>query len=276
MKVSSFSSGCGAEILGIQLADLSDAELNAIRQAYKNYGLLFFRDQDLSPEDHLQFARRFGDIVVNKFFKATKSHPEIAEVRKEASQETNIGGGWHTDHSYDDEPAMGSILVARELPKTGGDTLFANLTASYEALSAGLKQTLSSLKAVHSNRHLYGEGGYYRQTDLAEQLGGMDSVGDAIHPVVIRHPESGKKVLYINPGHTIKFEGWTSKESMPLLHYLYAHVDQPEFTCRFNWQPGSIAIWDNRSTWHMAENDYQGQFRLMHRITLKGSALSAA
>lgn len=188
----------------------------------------------------------------------------------------NIGGGWHTDHSYDEEPALGSILVARNLPDSGGDTRFANLASAYDALSDGLKATLESIRAIHSNRHIYGEDGYYRKTDLAQTLGGMDRVGDATHPAVIRHPESGRKILYVNPGHTIGFEGWTRKESFALLDYLYAHVDQPEFTCQFNWLPGSVAFWDNRATWHFANNDYQGQERLMHRITLAGSALAAA
>ncbi|TNE37950.1 MAG: TauD/TfdA family dioxygenase [Alphaproteobacteria bacterium] len=276
MDITPYSAGCGALVAGVQLADLDDKGLEVLRRAYVDHGLLFFREQNLPPEEHLRFARRFGDIVVNKFFKTTDAFPEIAEVRKEKTQEMNIGGGWHTDHSYDDEPAMGSILVARGLPTTGGDTLFANLYAAYEALSPGFQKMLAGLRAVHSNRHLYGEGGYYRQTDLSEQLGGIDRVGDAVHPVVVRHPQSGRNVLYVNPGHTIGIEGWSKEESAALLKFLYKHVDQPQFTCRFHWEPGSIAFWDNRCTWHMAENDYQGQFRLMHRITLKGSALGEA
>jgi taurine dioxygenase len=237
---------------------------------------LFFRDQDFSPQDHLQFAQRFGSIVVNKFFRATEQFPEIAEVRKEKEQQTNIGGGWHTDHSYDDIPAMGSILVARKLPETGGDTQFANLANAYDALSPQIKSRIENLRAVHSNKHLYGENGLYRMTDLAEHLGGMDRVGDATHPVVIMHPESGRKVLYVNPGHTIQFEGWDFAESRNLLDELYAHVTQTQFTCSFNWCPGSVTFWDNRCTWHQANNDYQGQARLMHRITLAGTALAAA
>lgn len=276
MKITPYSPGCGVEVGELQLAELSDAQLTALRGAFTEHGLLFFRDQELSPEEHIRFAKRFGTIVLNKFFQHTEKYPDIAEVRKEKTQQTNIGGGWHTDHSYDEEPAMGSILVARELPESGGDTLFANLYAAYEALSPGLQKTLESLRAIHSNKHLYGEDGYYRTTDLAEHLGGMDRVGDAVHPVVIRHPESGRKALYVNPGHTRKFEGWSSDESRPLLDYLYAHVNQPDFTCRFNWRPGSVTLWDNRCTWHSAKNDYQGQARLMHRITLAGSALASA
>lgn len=275
MQVSPFKN-CGAVVSNLQLATMTDTELAELRNAFTEYGLLFFRDQDLPPQEHLRFANRFGSIVINKFFKTSADSPQIAEVRKEKTQQTNIGGGWHTDHSYDDIPAMGSILVARTLPKTGGDTQFANLAAAYDALPNDLKTKIEGLRAIHSNTHLYGENGLYRLTDLNEQLGGMDRVGDATHPVVIKHPESGRKVLYVNPGHTIQFEGWDFAESRALLDELYAHVTQPQFTCSFNWLPGSVTFWDNRCTWHQANNDYQGQARLMHRITLAGSALDAA
>ena len=274
MDLTPYSPGCGVVVDGVQLARLSDDELAEVRAAFNEHGLLFFRDQELSPDDHLAFARRYGDIVVNKFFAHTETHPEIAEVRKEPGQEMNVGGAWHTDHSYDEEPALGSILVARELPASGGNTRFANLRRALETLSPGFRKMLESLRAVHSNRHIYGEDGFYRTTDLAEQLGGMDRVGDATHPVVIRHPDSGHQILYVNPAHTIGIEGWTAAESRALLRFLYRHVDQPEFTCDFVWEPGSVAFWDNRATWHNADNDYQGERRLMHRITLAGSALS--
>ncbi|MCS5593372.1 MAG: TauD/TfdA family dioxygenase [Porticoccaceae bacterium] len=276
MKITAFSEGCGAVVTDLQLANLTNDALVELRGVFAEYGLLFFRNQDLTPDQHLEFAERFGRIVINKFFKTTTEFPQIAEVRKEKAQQTNIGGGWHTDHSYDAIPAMGSILVARTLPKTGGDTQFANLAAAYDALPEDLKKRIENLRAVHSNTHLYGENGLYRQTDLSEQLGGVDRVGDATHPVVIIHPESGRKVLYVNPGHTIQFEGWDFTESRALLDELYEHVIQPQFTCSFNWLPGSVTFWDNRCTWHQANNDYQGQARLMHRITLAGSALTAA
>jgi taurine dioxygenase len=275
MQVSPFEN-CGAVVSDLQLATMTDTELTELRSVFTKHGLLFFRDQDLPPQEHLRFANRFGSIVVNKFFKTSADSPQIAEVRKEKTQQTNIGGGWHTDHSYDVIPAMGSILVARTLPETGGDTQFANLAAAYDSLPNDLKTKIEGLRAIHSNTHLYGENGLYRLTDLNEQLGGMDRVGDATHPVVIKHPESGRKVLYVNPGHTIQFEGWDFAESRALLDELYAHVTQPQFTCSFNWLPGSVTFWDNRCTWHQANNDYQGQARLMHRITLAGSALNAA
>lgn len=270
--------GCGVLVRGVDLGTAGDAEVAEIREALTRYGALFFRDQELSPEQHLAFANRFGPIVVNKFFPENGEFPEIAEVRKEKDQQMNIGGGWHADHSYDEAPALGSILVARELPTSGGDTFFAQLADAYDALSEGLKSMLRTLTAVHSNRHLYGPEGIYRKTDLADQLGGMDRVGDAKHPVVIAHPESGRPTLYVNPGHTICIDGWTIPESRALLDFLFAHVngDDSRFVTRFVWEPGSVALWDNRQTWHYAVNDYAGHRRLMHRITLAGSQLKAA
>ena len=276
MKITRYAEGCGGLVEGAQLATLGDAGLAELRQAFAEYGVLFFRDQELQPQEHLAFAERFGQVVINKFFTPLPGHPGIAQVRKEKEQTTNIGGGWHTDHSYDLEPALGSILVARELPESGGDTHFADLQRAYETLSPGLQKTLESLRAVHSNVHIYGKDGYYQATDLASQLGGVDEVGEVVHPVVVRHPDTGRKILYVNPGFSMHFEGWTREESVALLNYLYAHVLSGGYTCRFDWQPGSVALWDNRSTWHSAENDYQGQFRLMHRITLAGGQLEAA
>jgi len=274
MQIRPYGAACGAAVEGVQLSDLSDDQFEQLRGHFWQHGLLFFEDQELSPDQHLAFARRWGPVVVNKFFPASSAHPEIAEVRKEKAQKMNVGGGWHADHSYDEEPALGSILLARELPESGGDTLFANMYAAYDALSDGLKETLGTLRAVHSNRHIYGKGGLYEKTDLAPLLKGGDRVGDAVHPVVITHPDSGRRALYVNPGHTLHFEGWTGGESRPLLGFLYEHATRPEFTCRFRWTPGAVALWDNRCTWHYAVNDYHGERRLMHRITLAGSAIS--
>jgi taurine dioxygenase len=198
----------------------------------------------------------------------------IAEVRKEPEQQRNIGNGWHTDHSYDEAPALGSMLYAREVPKTGGDTLFASMYAAYDALSDGLKATLEGLRALHSSRHVFGATAAARRGDLNGRIRNPEfATQDAIHPVVIRHPDTGRKVLYVNPGFTLRFDGWTEEESRPLLDYLYRHAARPEFTCRFQWREGSLAFWDNRSTWHFAVNDYHGERRLLHRITIEGERL---
>ena len=277
IEVRDVSGGVGAEIAGVDLSkDISRADMESMQQALWQNGVLFFRDQDLEPEDHIRFAERWGKINVNRFFAAVKGYPQIAEVRKEADQVTNIGGGWHTDHSYDQIPAMGSVLLAREVPETGGDTLFANMYVAYEVLSEGMKKALEGLKAVHSSRHVFGRVGELKEhSDIGERIGNPKAATqDAIHPVIITHPESGRKALYVNGGFTLRFDGWTEEESQPLLRYLYAHASKPEFTTRFQWRKGSIAMWDNRSTWHYALNDYHGQRRLMHRITIEGCPLS--
>lgn len=272
-EVRKLTPGCGAEVLGVDLANPTNSDMETIRAAYRDYGVIFFRDQKLTPEDHIAFAQRWGRIDINKFFPANGQYPEIAEVRKEKEQKVNIGGGWHTDHSYDTEPAMGSILVARELPDAGGDTLFADMYKAYDALSDGMKETLSRLKAVHSNAAAFGAGGFYKSSDQAGGFKGESLIGEAVHPVVVTHPLSGRKALYVNPGFTTHFEGWNWFESRALLDYLFAHATKPEFACRFEWRRGSVAFWDNRATWHYAVNDYHGEKRLMHRITIAGSPL---
>ena len=236
--------------------------------------MIFFRDQKLTPEQEITFARRWGEININRFFTSVDDYPEIAMVLKEPNQKKNIGGNWHTDHSYDTEPALGSILFAHEVPKSGGDTVFASMYSAYETLSDGLKGTLEGMSARHSSRHVFGPSRVEKEDDTVGRIKNAEAANqDAVHPVVITHPETGRKALYVNPGFTLGFEGWTDAESQPLLEYLYAHATRPEFTCRFDWKPGSIAFWDNRATWHFAINDYHGEKRLMHRITIEGSKL---
>ena len=275
MKVAPLSEALGVEVTDVQLAELEGSALDALKTQVFENGVAVIRDQDLSPEQHIAFAKRWGGIDVNPFFPTNSGWPEIAEVRKAETQRENIGGGWHTDHSYDQIPAMGSILVARELPPSGGDTLFSSMGAAYDSLSDGLKQTLDTLRAVHSADHVYQPGGYYSKTDQAEELTGQELSTRAVHPVVIRHPVTGRKLLYVNAGFTLHFEGWTREESLPLLAYLYGVARREEFQCRVQWQPGSVAIWDNRSTWHLAMNDYHGHRRVMHRITLTGVPIAA-
>ena len=268
----------GAEIHGVDLGrEVAEDQFDEIRRAFAEFSVIFFRDQHLTPDQHIAFASRWGEINVNRFFKAIDSHPVIAEVRKEPDQETNIGGSWHTDHSYDQVPATGSILYARQVPEIGGDTQFASMYAAYDGLSDGLKQMLEPLRATHSSRHAFGRTAYRIQQhsdDVGDRLGNPDAATqDADHPVVIRHPLSGRKALYVNPGFTVRFSGWSDEESRPLLEYLYRQATKPEYTCRFHWRENSLAFWDNRATWHQALNDYPGQRRLMHRITIEGVPL---
>lgn len=276
ITVTAVSPAVGAVIGNVDIAaGVSDAQLAEIRQAYIDHGVIFFRDQHLSEEQHIEWAERWSAINVNRFFHPVESHPRIAEVRKEPDQVRNIGENWHTDHSYDQIPAMGSILLAREVPKTGGDTLFASQYAAFDALSDGLKQTLLGLEAEHSSRHAFGGGGMQANGD--DRIGNPQAaMQDAVHPVIIQHPLSGRPALYVNTDFTTNFVGWTKNESAPLLAYLYAHASDTAFTCRFAWEVGSMAIWDNRAVQHRALNDYHGQRRLMHRITLEGESIGAA
>jgi taurine dioxygenase len=277
-EVQPTSGALGAELLGIDLAHPLDAEAVAdIRQAFNEHGVIFFRDQRLTPEQHIAFAERIGTININRFFNAASGYPQIAEVRKEPAQTTNIGGGWHTDHSYDQIPVLGSMLLAREIPARGGDTMFACMAKAYDALSEGLKRTLKGLRAVHSSRHFFGVSSHEANPEKADRFVNAElAIQDAVHPVVIFHPETGRHTLYVNATFTTRFEGWTARESQPLLGFLYQHAASPEFQTRFRWTEGSIAFWDNRATWHYALNDYTGERRLMHRITLDGVPLEAA
>ena len=275
MELTKMAPRCGVEVSGVSLADCSDEQMGAIRQTIYEHGVAVFRDQEFSPEDHIKFGRRWGGIDVNNYFPLQEDFNEIAVVKKEPDQQTNIGGAWHTDHSYDQIPAMGSVLVARHLPPKGGDTMWAHMGAAYESLSDELKTAVEGLEAFHTADHVYKTDGLYAQTDMGKNLRGQDLKTGAVHPVVIRHPKTGKKMLYVNGGFTINFVGQTREESLPLLQQLLDAALLEDNQCRLEWKPGTIAIWDNRTTWHNAINDYQGHYREMHRITLSGEALAA-
>ncbi|NML92226.1 TauD/TfdA dioxygenase family protein [Novosphingobium olei] len=269
----------GAEILGLDLAAIDDEALAQVRCVFAEHGVVFFRDQQISEEQHIAFARRIGPINTNRFFAAHPAHPEIALVIKEPHHRDNIGGGWHTDHSYDAIPALGSILVARELPQSGGATSFASMYAAYEGLPGSLRQRLDNARAVHSARHVFGSkaSAYAAASDTrAGRIGNAsaaDVLEDVIHPAIITHPLSGKRAIYINPGFTTRILGLSDAESDALIAEVFAHCQNPAYHSTFTWQPGSVALWDNRATWHYAHNDYHGQRREMHRITIEGEPL---
>lgn len=260
----------GAEIGGVDLSrDLPDGTIAEIRRALLDHLVIFFRDQDITPDQHLAFARRFGETVEYPLVKGLEGYPEITTIVKLEHEKLNFGGLWHADTTYLEEPPMGAILVARELPPCGGDTLFANMVMAYEALSEGMKNLLAPLKGVSvSNLPKVTQTRQARMEEGAKTA--PDSVLTATHPVVYTHPDTGRKILYVNGAHTCRFEGMSDEESAPLLEYLFEHQTRPEFTCRFRWEPGSIAFWDNRATQHNPVNDYHGHKRVMHRITLAG------
>ena len=266
----------GAEIHGVDLTrPLDDQTTGEIRQALNEHGVIFFRDQTIGLAEHLAFSERFGKIDTSSFLVAPPGFPMIGEVRKEPDETRNIGGNWHSDHSFDAVPPLGSILVARELPDCGGDTLFANMSSAYDLLSDGLKKMLQGMRAVHAKKHAVDAyTSADRQVSATEKAEVMQKFArnEAIHPVIKPHPETGRPVLFVNPTYTVRFEGWTAQESEPLLKVLYQYATRPEITCRFQWREGSIAFWDNRSVMHFALNDYHGDRRLMHRITIEGTA----
>lgn len=272
----------GAEILGVDLAHAQADDIAVIRRELAQHGVVFFRDQSIDEAQHIAFARAIGPIVINRFFAAHPGHPEIALVTKEADQTNNIGGGWHTDHSYDPEPALGSVLVARELPPQGGATLFASMAAAHDALPDDLRAAIAGRRAIHSARHVFGSRAAAYAEERARANGRIgnaaaaDGLEDVVHPLVVAHPDTGRPLLYVNPAFTIGIEGLDPEDSRALLGRLFAHAMEDRFHTRFEWQPGSIALWDNRATWHFALNDYHGHRREMHRITIAGGPLRAA
>ena len=270
LRIRPIAGALGAEIGGVDLArELDGNTIAAIRRAWLDHLVVFFRGQPLTPERFLAFARRFGEAVEYPFIKGIDGFPEITQVVKLERERVNFGGLWHSDTAYLERPPMGTMLIAREVPPYGGDTLFANMYLAYESLSPGMQRLLVDLVAVNSSA----------KADVTKTR--EDRVRDgartdaqceyeARHPVVRTHPETGRKALYINGAHTVRFEDITEEESAPLLQYLFAHQQRPEFTCRFRWEVGSIAFWDNRCTQHNPINDYHGFRRVMHRVTLAG------
>jgi taurine dioxygenase len=258
----------GAQIHGVDLSrPLAPATVAALRAALLEHLVIFFRDQTLTPAQQLAFARAFGEPVEYPQLKGLADFPMITPVVKLEHERVNFGGIWHSDTTYLERPPMGSMLYAREVPPRGGDTLFANQYLAYETLSEDLRRVLDGLVGVNtSSKAAASKTREDRMRAAGEELKVL--VGE--HPVARTHPETGRKALFVNVGHTERFRGWSEEESRPLLEYLFAHQVKPEFTCRFRWEPGSLAFWDNRCTQHNPVNDYHGYRRVMHRVTLAG------
>jgi taurine dioxygenase len=269
IEVSPLAGALGAEITGVDLgSDLTEDTVAEIRRAWLEHLVVFFRDQELPPAEFLAFARRIGEPVEYPFVKGIDGYPEIIAVTKLPHETVNFGGIWHSDTVYLERPPMATMLVAREVPPHGGDTLFANMYAAYEALSPAMQRMLDGLQAVNSSA--LADVSKTREDRIREQ--GADAGREYLseHPVVRTHPETGRKALYVNVAHTARFVGMTDEESRPLLQFLFAHSVRPELTCRFRWRVGSLALWDNRCAMHNPINDYHGFTRRMHRITLAG------
>ncbi len=268
IEVCPIAGALGAELHGVDLcADLADEVVAEIRQAWLDHLVVFFRDQALTPARQLAFAKRLGEPVEYPQLKGLPDYPVITPVVKLEHERNNFGGIWHSDTTYLERPPMASMLHAKELPPFGGDTEFANQYLAYESLSAGMKGMLDGLTGISSS--LKADASKTRE-DRLKASGEAPKTLIAEHPIVRTHPETGRKALYLNVGHTTRFKDWTEAESASLLAFLFQHQVRPEFTCRFRWRTGSLALWDNRCAMHNPINDYHGYKRLLHRITLAG------
>ena len=268
IEVQPVAGALGAEIRGVNLsASLPDEVIAEIRRAFLDHLAIFFRDQKLTPQEQLAFASRFGEPMEYPQLKGLPEAPLITPVVKLEHERVNFGGVWHSDTTYLTRPPMASMLYAVELPPYGGDTIFANQYLAYETLSVGLRRTLDDLVGVNTSAKA--DASKTREERL-RSAGAEMKVLVGEHPVVRTHRETGRRALYVNVGHTAHFKGWTEEESRPLLDYVFHHQVRLELTCRFQWQPGSLAFWDNRCAQHNAVNDYAGFRRIMHRVTLAG------
>lgn len=270
LEITPLAGAIGVEVRGIDLsAPPSPTVLARLRRIWLGAGVLVLPDQHLGSDAFLAFARSLGEVSEYPFLRGLPGYPEITEVVKLEHESVNFGGVWHSDTTYLPRPPMATLLIARETPPTGGDTLFASQVAAYEALDDGLKRRLQTMRAVSSSAKA--EVSRTREDRLRDHARTADAqVFEAVHPVVRTHPETGARALFVNPAHTVRFEGMTEAESAPLLDLLFSHQIRPDFTCRLAWRPGMLAIWDNRQVLHFPLNDYHGHRRVMHRITLAG------
>lgn len=271
LEIQPIAGALGAELYGVDLgADLDDATIAEIRHALLDHGVIFFRDQEFDAVQHKALARRFGTIFIHPNYYGLQVDPEILEIRREPGDTKVVGEDWHADTTMMAEPPMGAILYALEVPPYGGDTLFANQYLAYESLSDGMKRMLGGLRAVHSDRMVAGPAVNHagRSTKARADADWRETVN--VHPVVRTHPETRRKLLYVNYSYTVGFEGMTEEESRPLLTYLMEHGNRPEFTCRFRWTKGAVAFWDNRCVKHLAVNDAQPFRRVMRRVQIAG------
>ena len=257
----------GAEVRGLDLDDVGDADFQVIHDALMEHCVIFFRDQDISIESQKELGARFGELVAHPNDPGVDGHPEVMPIHADENSRRVAGEQWHSDVSCDPHPPMGSILRLHTVPETGGDTLFANMYAAYEALSDRMRAFLDGLTAVHDG------GPYYRETNrLIGRDDGGRSYPSAEHPVVRTHPVTGRKALFVNQMFTQYIVGLPPAESRGILALLYEHVARPEFQCRFRWRRNSIAFWDNRCAQHHAIWDYWPATRSGYRVTIRGEA----
>ncbi|HEX9686794.1 MAG TPA: TauD/TfdA family dioxygenase [Burkholderiales bacterium] len=270
IQVRPIAGALGAEVEGVDAArPLAESIIAEIRHAFLDHLVIFLRNQKLTPQAQLAFARGFGQPMEYPQLKGLPECPLITPVVKLEHERVNFGGIWHSDTAYLERPPMASMLYAIEVPPYGGDTLFANQYLAYEALSEPLRRRLGAVIGINASTKADAS---RTREDRLREAGVEHKVLVGEHPVVRTHPETGRRALYVNVGHTTHFKDWTEEESAPILGFLFAHQVRPDFTCRFHWEPGSLAFWDNRCTQHNPVNDYHGFRRVMHRVTLAGEA----
>ena len=271
MQISPLAGALGAEILGVDLGSLDDEGWKAMHRAFLQYSVLAIRDQKLEPTDIMKVGARFGEPCHYPFVTGMADYPFLVEIIKEPEETKNFGGAWHSDTTYLKQPPLATLLYAVETPSHGGDTMFANTTAAYDALSEGMRKLVDTLTGVNSAELKYSGGRTARHGNItAMKIHDTESADQYLseHPVARTHPETGRKALYASRSHTTHFKGMTEEESAPLLNFLFQHQTRPEFTCRVRWAPGTLTVWDNRCTQHSAVNDYHGQRRHMRRLTV--------
>ncbi len=270
--VTRYGPALGAVIDGVDLSqDFDDEVIAEIRKALLENLVIFFRDQEMTPEQHLAFARRFGTLNQHDQVKGMEEYPDIIEVRKEADDERNFGGAWHGDVTYLEEPPLGSILYAKEVPPIGGDTLWSNCYLAFEQLSSGMREMLDGKMVIHTPALIYGVASRDWSKDSSMDSHPNETAHyETEHPLIRTHPETGRKCLYVSGAYTPRLKDMTEEESAPLLDFLMTHLTREPFTCRWRWQAGDVAFWDNRCTLHYALNDYSGYRRIMHRVTING------
>mgnify|MGYP003336192449 FL=1 len=266
---------CGSFVEGLDVKRATDADLAALSQLLAERGVVFLRDQHLSPEDQVALTARFGEVLRVPYVKHLDEHPDVIAVLKEADEKkiSTFGGTWHSDFSFLDQPPSLTILYGREIPPFGGDTLWSSQYAAFDALSPRMQEMMCGLSAVQTGWPHGTKGpGPNAAVSRSVVMTRNDPTADreVIHPVVRVHPITKRKALFVNPVYTQRFDGMTEDESKPLLSYLFAHATKPEFTCRLQWEVGTLALWDNRCVLHLAINDYDGSRRLLHRTTVAG------
>jgi len=268
LEIEQIAGALGAEIKGINISNISNEEFELINTALLNHGVVFFRGQSLTPFEQLRFAKLWNEPHLHPYLNGLPDYPEIIEIVKEPDDRNNFGDHWHTDQIFTPTPAMATMLYAKEVPPIGGDTMFACMNQAYDSLSDGMKQMARDM--VTSNRY---DKSAARSNKMSKKITNKDEPATtSLHPLVTVHPDTGLPALYItDPQTTTHFKDMTREESLPIINFFLHHATRPEFTCRLNWEAGTLAIWDNRRVLHMALNDYPGQRRVMHRITIKGT-----